>query len=144
MVVTHDGLGGDLRARPMAARLARRENAIYFLTNADSGKVEEVHQNRSVCLAFVDSKAKDYVSITGLAATLNDRAKIRELWSFPDKAFWRDASDPEIRILRVEPETAEYWRSSGDLINAVRIVMASLGSAPPKLGDNEKVGLSNP
>ena len=64
MVVTHDGHGDRLRARPMAAHPAREENAIYFLTDVDAGKVDEVSQNDNVCLAFADHrKGRRYVSV---------------------------------------------------------------------------------
>ena len=89
MVVTHDGHGDHLRARPMAAHPARQENAIYFLTDVDAGKVDEVSQNDNVCLAFADQKGRRYVSVTGQANLSNDRNRIEELWSIADKAFWR-------------------------------------------------------
>ena len=41
MVVTHDGHGDELRARPMAAHVAQDDNAIYFLTEADAPKDRE-------------------------------------------------------------------------------------------------------
>ena len=41
-VVTHDGDSETLRARPMAAHPDARDNAIYFLTDADAPKDEAV------------------------------------------------------------------------------------------------------
>ena len=38
MVVTHEGQGQNMRARPMAVRPARDEGAIFFLTDADTPK----------------------------------------------------------------------------------------------------------
>ena len=144
MVVTHDGHGDHLRARPMAAHPARQENAIYFLTDVDAGKVDEVSQNDNVCLAFADQKGRRYVSVTGQANLSNDRNKIKELWSIADKAFWRDANDPAIRILRVAPNAAEFWESGGDVVNYVKIVISSVTGGQPHLHDNEKVKLSRP
>lgn len=144
MVVTHDGRGDQLRARPMAAHPAREENAIYFLTDVDAGKIDEVDQNDNVCLAFVDPKAQIYVSVTGQAHVSNDRSRIKQLWSIADKAFWRNESDPAIRILRVELGTAEYWVSSGAAANYVKIMISGLTGDEPSLHDNQKVALFPP
>src|SRR5271166_4704206 len=142
MVVTHEGHSDRLRARPMAAHPAREENAIYFLTDVDAGKVDEVNQNDNVCLAFADPKGRRYVSVTGQAKLSNERSKIKQLWSIADKAFWRDENDPAIRVLRVVPNAAEFWESGGDVVNYVKIMISSMTGGAPHLHDNEKVTLA--
>ena len=79
MLVTHDGV--YIRARPMSAYVRRDENAVYFLTDTRRHKDEEIARDPRVCLAFVDSGDQAFVSISGVALVLNDRAKIKELWS---------------------------------------------------------------
>ena len=37
--------------------------------------------------------------LTGTAVVSNDRAKIKELFSTPAKAWWESADDPNIRVL---------------------------------------------
>lgn len=142
MVVTHDGHGVELRARPMVANVAREENAIYFLTDAGSGKIGEVKENSDVCLAFADMKAQDYVSVTGQAKLSNDRTLIKKFWSVADKAFWKDENDPAIRLLRVDPHQAEYWQGSGALVTLVKMFVARVTTGQPNLHGNEKVHLS--
>jgi general stress protein 26 len=142
MVVTHNGRGDELRARPMGARPDAQENAIYFLTDAAAPKDGEVARNANVCLAFADPKGQKFVSVTGEASVSNDRAKISQLWSAADKAFWRDENDPAIRILRVAPEDAEYWEGPGATLTAVNMFTATVTGRRPNLGDNEKVHLS--
>jgi general stress protein 26 len=142
MVVTHDGHGQELRARPMAAHPAREENAIYFLTDAGSGKVGELKENSSVCLAFGDTKAQDYVSVTGEARLSNDRTLIKKFWSLTDRVFWKDENDPAIRLLRIEPREAEYWQGSAALVTYVKMVVAGLTTGKPNLHGNAKVSLS--
>jgi general stress protein 26 len=142
MVVTHDGHGQELRARPMAAHPVREENAIYFLTDAGSGKVGELKENSSVCLAFGDTKAQDYVSVTGEARLSNDRTLIKKFWSLTDRVFWKDENDPAIRLLRIEPREAEYWQGSAALVTYVKMVVAGLTTGKPNLHGNAKVSLS--
>jgi len=141
MVVTHEGQGQNMRARPMAVRPARDEGAIFFLTDADTPKAEEVRRNQSVCLALSDNKSQKYVSISGHAEMIDDKARVEKYWSVYDKAFWSDKNDPRIRVLRVTPESAEFWEGSGRVVTAVKLLAAiASGQRMDHLGENEKVG----
>ena len=139
MVVTHAGDGRNLRARPMAVRPARDEGVIYFLTDADTPKAEEIRRNQSVCLALADNKKQKYVSITGHAEMLDDRERVKKYWSLYDKAFWSDKDDPSIRVLRVTPESAEFWEGSGTVVTAVKLAAAIASGERINLGGNEKI-----
>ena len=133
--------GSDLRARPMAAHAERMESAIYFLTDTDGHKDDEIARNPNVCLAFADSRGQKYVSVSGTAEVLNDRARIRDLWATPAKAWWDSPEDPSIRVLKVTPDFAEYWDSPGTLISYVKMAAAAVSRAKPDMGDNAKVTL---
>ncbi|MBD8554350.1 pyridoxamine 5'-phosphate oxidase family protein [Rhizobium sp. CFBP 8762] len=132
---------GELRARPMAAHVERDENMVYFLTDVDSHKDEEIEQNPQVCLAFADSKGQKYVSVSGTASVSNDREKIRELFSTPSKAWWDSAEDPSIRVLKVEPQSAEYWDSPGTVVSYIKMFAAAVSDSKPDMGRNAKVDL---
>ena len=67
---------------------------IYFLTDVDAPKAEEIRRNKSICLALADNKSQKYVSITGHAEIIDDRNRIREVWSIYDKAFWPTKTIP--------------------------------------------------
>jgi general stress protein 26 len=140
MVITHDGQGQHMRARPMAMRPARAESAIYFLTDVDAPKADEIRRNETVCLALADNRNQKYVSITGQAEIIDDRNRVEEIWSVYDKAFWPDKNDPRIRILRVTPESAEFWEGAGMVVTAVKLVAAIASGERMNVGANEKVG----
>jgi general stress protein 26 len=139
MLVTRDG--DKLRARPMSAYLQREENTIYFLTDARRHKDEEIARNPSVNLSFADASNQKYVSLTGNAVVSNDRAKIRELFSTPAKAWWDSAEDPNIRVLKITPDDAEFWDSPGTVISYVKMAAAAVSGTRPDLGDNRKVSM---
>jgi general stress protein 26 len=139
MVVTHEGDGRGLRARPMAVRPARDEGVIYFLTDADTPKAEEIRRDQSVCLALADNKKQRYVSITGRAEMLDDRERVKKYWSVYDKAFWPSEDDPSIRVLRVTPDSAEFWEGSGTVVAAVKLAAAIATGERINLGGNEKI-----
>jgi len=139
MLVTRDG--EKLRARPMAAYLDRDSNAIYFLTDARRHKDEEIARSPEVNLSFADAGDQKYVSLSGRASISNDRAKIRELFSTPAKAWWDSAEDPNIRVLKVIPDDAEFWNSPGTVISYVKMVAAAVSNTRPNIGENRKVPL---
>ena len=139
MLVTHDG--DKLRARPMSANLDRESNAIYFLTDARRHKDEEIAKNPGINLSFADSSSLKYVSVTGTATVSNDRAKIKELFSTPAKAWWDSAEDPNIRVLKITPDDAEFWDSPGTVISYVKMAVAAATGTRPDLGDNRKVSM---
>lgn len=139
MVVTHDRQGRNIRARPMAARPAREEGEIYFLTDVDAPKAQEIRRDDAICLAFADHRSRKYLSITGCAEIIEDQDRIRQIWSVFDKAFWPDKNDPRIRILRVTPESAQFWEGAGMVATAVKLIAATVSGERMNLGKNEKV-----
>jgi general stress protein 26 len=139
MLVTHDG--DKLRARPMSANLDRENNAIYFLADVRRHKDEEIARNPGVNLSFADAGSQKYVSVTGTATVSNDRAKIKQLFSTPAKAWWDSAEDPNIRVLKITPDDAEFWDSPGSVISYVKMAAAAVTGTRPDLGDNRKVSM---
>ena len=139
MLVTRDG--DKLRACPMRAYLGRDENAIYLLTDARRHKDEEIARNPGVNLSFADTGSMKYVSLTGTATVSNDRARIRELFSTPAKAWWDSADDPNIRVLKVVPDDAEFWDSPGSVISYVKMAVAAATGSRPEIGNNRKVSM---
>ncbi len=137
MLASRDG--EKIRARPMAAYVARDEHAVYFLTDAASHKDDEIRRDPNVNLAFADASGQEYVSVSGRASVSNDREKIRELWSTPAKAWWDSADDPSIRVLKIEPEDAQYWDSPGTVVSYAKMAAAAVSGTKPDMGDNAKV-----
>lgn len=139
MLVTLDG--EKLRARPMSASVRPSENAIYFLADARRHKDEEIARNPHVNLSFADASAQKYVSLTGTVSISNDRTKIRELFSFPAKAWWESPDDPNIRVLKVTPDDAEFWDSPGTVTSYVKMAAAAATGSRPDIGTNRKVAM---
>jgi general stress protein 26 len=92
---------------------------------------------------MADNGSRKYLSIAGHAEIIDDPVRISEVWSIYDKAFWPDKNDPRIRILRVTPESAEFWEGAGAVVTAVKLVAASVSGERMNLGKNEKVGFDS-
>ncbi len=139
MLVTQDG--SRLRARPMAAYIDRTADAVYFLSDARRHKDDEIRHNPNVNLSFADAGDQKYVSVSGTVSVSNDRAKIRELFTTAAKAWWDDADDPNIRVLKFTPEEAEFWDTPGSVISYVKMATAVMMGSRPDIGTNRKVAI---
>ena len=139
MLVTRDG--DKLRARPMSAYLDQGSNTICFLTDVRRHKDDEIARNPNINLSFADAGSQKYVSVSGTAVVSNDRARIKELFSTPAKAWWDSADDPNIRVLKISPEDAEFWDSPGTVISYVKMATAAVTGTRPDIGENRKVAI---
>ena len=135
---------GSLRSRPMATQQVEFDGDLYFFTHAGSGKVEEVEQDHDVGVSFADPKEQVYVSVSGKARLVRDKAKMRELWNPALKAWFpKELEDPDIALLKVHAEKAEYWDSpSSAVVHLFGVIKATVTGRPASGGENEKIDLT--
>jgi general stress protein 26 len=132
---------GGLRARPLEARPDRDAGLIFFVTDIDSTKENEIEATPDVGLVFIDSKDNAYLSISGHASVTRDEKKRKAAWKKTDEVWWPGGpSDPDVCLLQIEPLTAELWDGPASAaIAAFEFVKARLIGKEPKLGENRKV-----
>ena len=116
---------------------------LWFFTYGSSHKADEVGRVPKVNASFADVDGQLYASLTGNAEVVRDRAKIEELWKPQLKAWFPEGVDtPDIALLKVTAERAEYWDSSQSWVaHAVGLVSSLLTGRPAELGENEKIEL---
>lgn len=103
---------GRLRSRPMATQQAPFDGTLWFFTEKATPKVDEVRQEANVNVVYAAPDDNRYVSVSGRARLVTDRQKIDELWHPVLKAWFPEGKDdPNLALLRVEVEKAEYWDS---------------------------------
>ena len=108
MLTTEDE-NGHLRSRPMATQRAE-SGILWFFTGKDSPKVEEMQKDAEVNVSYADPNNQVYVSVSGIAQTFHDPAKIRELWSGGAQRWFPEGpDDPRLMVLKIEITQAEYW-----------------------------------
>ena len=101
---------GKLMSRPMQTQevqLDREE--IWFVTKKDTDKYEDIKLTSAVNLAYAGSS---YVSISGTAELVQDSEKKKEYMNkIVEKLLNTSADDPDVVLVKVTPEIAEYWES---------------------------------
>lgn len=101
---------GGLRARPLEARADRDAGVIWFVTDVHGAKDDEIGAAHDIGLVFIYEDDRTYLSITGRAFVMRDTAKAKDIWRKSDDTWFPDGSDdPNVRVLRIEPVTAEIW-----------------------------------
>lgn len=145
MLTTTDAEGA-LHSRPMATNgEVEFDGTIWFFTYASSGKAHEVEANPRVNVSFSDTRTQTYVSFSGTARIVRDKAKIKELYKPVLNAWFpKGTEEPDIALLEVTAEKAEFWDSpSGFIATTVGLIKsAATGTPPGQMGDHEKVALS--
>jgi general stress protein 26 len=134
---------GRLRSRPMATQELEFDGELWFFTKESSAKVDEVQAERQVNLAYADPGKSLWVSVSGTADLVRDRAKIDQLWSPMLKAWFPDGKDdPDVALLRVRVSAAEYWDApNSKMVQLAGIAKAALTGREYRTGEHEKLDL---
>ncbi len=131
---------GSLRGRPMALAEAQPDGTLWFATDRNSTKVDELEKDGHVVVTM-QSKTK-FVSLSGKAAVIDDRAKLSQLWKVEWKVWFPGGKDdPNIVLLRVDGTAGEYWDNSGTsgLKYLIEAGKALVTGDRPEVGNDPKV-----
>ena len=141
-MLTTEGSDGKLHSRPMATQEAEFDGSVWFLSRQSSGKVTDIQHQAHVNLAYSDGK-HSFVTLAGTAEIQKDRKKIDELWNPLYKAWFPDGKDdPEITVIKVQVEEAEYWEAPPNaIVRNVKILSAAITGGKVSVGEHEKVSL---
>lgn len=143
MLVTR-GPDDRMHARPMSTSKAEFDGTLWFFADIRSGKIRDLEADPKVLVTYADESDNAYVSITGRGSAVQDRAKIKELWSAGAKAWFPNGpEDPNVALIRVDVEDAEYWDSpSGTLVTLYGYAKSlATGKPPTEVAENKSVKL---
>jgi general stress protein 26 len=132
---------GSFDSRPMATQKTDFDGIVWFLTGADSLKVDELKKNAHVSLVYADPGNQNYVVAKGTATASRDKAKIHELWNAMYKAWFPEGeNDPNISVVRVEVTEAQYWQaSSSKLVFGIKYLAAAVTGGKVDVGESGRV-----
>jgi len=129
----------------MASRQADQwDGTLWFFTKKSSPKVQEVQQNfDQVNVSYSDPNKMSFVSVSGKAEFVDDKAKLKELWSSYLKVFFpQGLNDSDLTLLKVTANYGEYWDSpSNKMVQLYSMAKAAATKNPKAIGENEKVDI---
>jgi general stress protein 26 len=116
--------GQMFSTRPMSVQQVDDDGNLWFLSDKESNKNEELKEDDHVQLLFSKSNHAGFLSISGRAKISYDKTKIKELWEPLIKTWFQEGvDDPRISVIRVEPEEGYYWDTKhGKMIAFLKMI----------------------
>ena len=137
---------GLLVTRPMATQQQNGVADLWFVTNIETMKIDELRNHSSVNLGYYNSKTREWVSVSGHATISQDRSKIHELhrpdWRawFEDEGGPRDGGpdDPRLALILVEAQVVHYMKAKHSRPRALfEYVKGLITQSSPDIGREE-------
>lgn len=129
---------GKLISRPMSPLEICSDGNFWFFTNESSTKT---HQLESVNLSFTDDHNSVYVSVSGYGDIVNDRRSIDALWTPSALPWFPDGrEDPDVVLLMVTMEMAEYWDAhTSKMIRPLALLTSAMTGKPLVSGSEHEI-----
>lgn len=108
MLIT-TGPDGLPRARPMAVLRREPGGEMWFVSRADTAKVDEILDDLRVGVTF--QSRTEFASLSGWARVMRDAARARASWS-PYLTPWFPAGpdDPDLLLIHFVPNAGQLWK----------------------------------
>lgn len=117
---------GRLKLRPMSVQQVDNEGNIWFLSDKNSNKNNEIEVNNEVDLIFGGGHEK-FLAVHGMAEISYDKQKIKELWEPVVKIWFKQGvDDPNISVIKVSYEDGYYWDNKHGKMVVLAKMAASL------------------
>ncbi len=134
---------GILRSRPMITQQTEFDGDLWFFTDVQTHKVDEIMRDNRVNVSYALPEANTYVSVSGTAEFSTDEDKMAQLWDPLLKAWFPGGlDDPNLILLKVNVERAEYWNvKSNAFEQIVGFLKAVATGERADGGENQKINL---
>lgn len=145
-MLTHRHDDGQLHSHPLTTQNKKVDEGatLYFFIPKDGDIARHVVSDPSVNIAYANTDADSYVSVTGSAALLEDQAKKEELFTSMAKAWFpKGVTDPNLGLLAVRIVEAEYWDvDDSKMVQLLKMAKAAMtGETPKNLGEHKKLSV---
>ena len=139
---------GHLVSRPMATQTQAEGSDLWFVTDIESHKLDELDFDPHVNLAYYRDGTREWVSVSGTATASQDRRAIHELYR-PDWKVWfgneggeRDGGpdDPRLALILVEVESVTYLKVDKPRpVVLFEVAKGLVTGARPDVGEERRV-----
>ena len=128
---------GHLVSRPMTIQDIDAEGNLWCYTSSETDLWQNIAAQPQVNLSFAEPKDSVYVSVSGHAERIVERARIRDMWTPAVQAWFpHGPDDPHAMLVRVVSHSAEYWDASASgMVQLYQIARAVLTGTTPNEGE---------
>jgi general stress protein 26 len=138
---------GTLRSRPMTTQTDPddpdgAQGCLWFFGSLSGEVVADLQSDPVVNIGYADPGRDSYVSVAGKASVVDDSARKKRLWNkFTEAWFPGGPEDPDVALLRVQIEQAEYWNvKESKATQLFKMAKANITREPPQMGEHAKIG----
>ena len=139
---------GHLVSRPMATQTLAEGTDLWFVTDIESNKLDELGFDPQVNLAYYRGRTREWVSVSGTAMVSQDRIAVHELYRPDWKAWFGDEGgqrnggpdDPRLALILVEVHSVTYMKvDKPKPVVLFELVKGMVTGTPPNLGKEREV-----
>ena len=139
---------GQLVSRPMQTQDHNDVGDLWFVTDIETHKLDELARDPHVNLGYYDQKSREWVSVSGVVRVSQDRELIHRLYDrswkvwFPDEGPERDGGpdDPRIAVLAVDTTSVMYMKvDKPKPLVLYEIAKGYVTGKEPNIGKTERV-----
>lgn len=129
-----------LVAHPLTVQETEFDGDLWFLVSKSASLIVDLARDERAGISMSSNDA--WVSLSGTAGLVEDRDKVRALWSPTVEAWFTNGpDDPDVGLLKFSAESAEYWDSPGGKLASLFSFVKSKITGEPYDAENEKVEL---
>ena len=143
---THRHTDGALHSAPLTTqnKAGDEGSQLYFFISRKSEIASCVAHEPNVNVSYAHPGDDRYVSVSGVAAVIEDQTK-KDYFFTPFAKAWfpNGATDPDLALLAVEIGHAEFWNVTESKMTQLFIMAkAAVTGEPPKdLGEHKELNL---
>jgi len=139
---------GHLVSRPMATQTQAEGSDLWFVTDIESHKLDELEFDPHVNLAYYRDRTREWVSVSGTATVSRDRRAIHELYQPDWKAWFGDEGgernggpdDPRLALILVDVESVTYLKvDKPHPVVLFEVVKGMVTGSRPDIGEEQQV-----
>ena len=125
-------------SRPMTAQFDdKNPGPIWFFTTQDAELVRAMGKAHRAVVHFVAKDHELFATVHGELRPDNDRATLDRLWNGFVAAWYEGGrQDPNLQLLRLDPEHAQVWLNENNLLAGMKLLLG----IDPKRAYKDKVG----
>ena len=138
---------GHLHSRPMTTQNSNldEDQNLWFFMSRKGEPVADLIADPTVNVAYAVTGEDSYVSGSGTAAVVEDKAKKQQLWSKMAEAWFPGGvDDPDLALVCVKISHANYWDvKESKIVQLYQMAKAVITGKPPtEMGEHAKIRMN--
>lgn len=135
---------GHLHSRPMTTQNSKldEDSSLWFFMSRAGEPVADLTIDPVVNVVYADPGDDSYVSVSGIAAVIEDLPRKKLLWTKGAEAWFPGGpADPDLALVQVRIVHANYWDiDESKLVQLFHMAKAVVtGKAPTGLGEQVEI-----